>query len=99
MKTSKRRSARSPELEARACDRPLYCGMRSVADDLRAESRQRALQLSPYERVQLALTLGEADVELLSAARALSTDEAVDAIRLTRRYGRRPSISIGDQRP
>jgi hypothetical protein len=67
--------------------------MRSVADDLRAETRQRVAGLQATQRLELALALGDSDVELLSAARRFSRDEAVEAIRRTRRHGRRPSAS------
>lgn len=97
--------ARAPpgfwRLEAEEC-RALVrytAAVRSVADDLRAESRQRGARLSPSERFQLALTLGDADVELLSAARALSRDEAIEVIRRTRCHGRRRSVSSEGHRP
>ena len=88
-------------LEAEECQALVRytAAVRSVADDLRAESRQRGVRLSPSERFQLALTLGDADVEMLSAARALSRDEAIEAIRRTRWHGRRRSVSSEGQRP
>jgi len=65
--------------------------MRSVADDLRAESRRRAADLTPEARLEQALDLGDADVAALCEARQLSAHDARALIRQHRRVGRRPS--------
>ncbi len=52
--------------------------MRSVADELREETRRRTAALSPAARIRLALELGDDDVTSLSHAQG-------------RRLGRRPS--------
>jgi len=65
--------------------------MRSVADDLREETRRRMAALSPTARIRLALELGDADVTTISNARRLSHSEARAAIARSRRLGRRPS--------
>lgn len=62
--------------------------MRSVADDLRAEARQALAILSPAERLELALRLGDEDIQLLSAARGIPRDDAVAVARRTRQLGR-----------
>lgn len=46
--------------------------MRSVADQLRVEDRERMRALTPAERLKLSLRLGEADVVLYAPARGLS---------------------------
>ena len=73
--------------------------MHSVADELRAESREAMARRSPAERVRLALALGDSDVTLLCAARGISQDDAVQVIRRSRQHGRRRSISSQGARP
>ena len=65
--------------------------MRSVADDLREETRRRMAALSPATRIRLALELGDADVTTISNARRLSPSEARAVIARSRSLGRRPS--------
>ena len=65
--------------------------MKSVADRLRAEDRQRLLRLSPAERVALALALGERDLETYRRARGLSRRDAQRLLERQRQHGRRPS--------
>lgn len=71
----------------------VYTGrMRSVADDLRLETRGDVAWRTPAERVELAFRLGEDDVALLCAARGVSRDEAKHIIARSRAVGRRPSV-------
>lgn len=65
--------------------------MSSVADDLRADGRRRLLALTPGERRDLALRLGDADAALFSQARGLSDADARRVISRRRQHGRRPS--------
>ena len=67
--------------------------MRSVADDLRDELRQRVAAMTPEERMRLSFELGEADLTLLQAARGISRDEAKAIFKRTRQHGRRRSVS------
>ena len=50
--------------------------MRSVADNLRDDTRRRDLAKTPAERVDQALRLGDADCELAAASRGLPLTEA-----------------------
>lgn len=65
--------------------------MKSVADRLRAEDRQRLLRLSPAERVALALALGERDLEAFRRARGVSRGDARRLLERQRQEGRRRS--------
>jgi hypothetical protein len=65
--------------------------VRSVADDLRRELRERGLRLTPAERVALALRLGDEDANRLATARGMSIEEARLLIRRSRQAGRTPS--------
>ena len=67
--------------------------MRSVGDDLRAESLRRALALTPDERIALAFRLGDEDLALLCAARGLTPEEGKAFIRRVRQTGRRQSVA------
>ena len=64
---------------------------RSVADSLRAETRDRFAALPPAERVELALALGDDDVAMLMAAQGLNRSQAIDRIRRSRQEGRHAS--------
>ena len=62
--------------------------MRSVADDLRAETLRRLATLSASERLDLAFTLGDADVAALCATRGIGRAEAIATFRRSRQTGR-----------
>jgi hypothetical protein len=62
--------------------------MKSVADDLRAETRRADLQRTPAERIRLALALGDDDCALLAASQRLSLDAARRAFARSRQHGR-----------
>jgi hypothetical protein len=67
--------------------------MRSVADDLRRESRVRDSALSAEERIARALALGDDDAQRLASYRHISVADARRAIRATRQNGRRRSCA------
>ena len=64
--------------------------MRSVADELRVEDRERVLAMTPAERVALALALGDRDLEIFRAAQqpGLSREEAARILDRQRHAGR-----------
>ena len=71
---------------------PRYTGaMRSVADDLRAETARATAGLTPFERIALALRLGDEDVALYRDAHGVSEIEARAALAHSRGHGRRRS--------
>jgi hypothetical protein len=75
-------------------DAALHWGpMRSVADDLRAETMSAVARLSVEERIGLALRLGDDDVALYRAAHGVSETEARVALARMRLVGRRQSRS------
>jgi len=63
--------------------------MRSVARIHRAADARRLGALSPAERVELALRLGDEDVEIFRSARGLDREDALRLLRRTRQAGRR----------
>jgi hypothetical protein len=71
--------------------------MRSVADDLREAQVRDLQQLTPEQRVQLALQLGEEGLEFFMATNRLTREEAVKKIRLQRRAGRNPSRCMDEE--
>jgi hypothetical protein len=72
--------------------------MRSVADDLRREQRRELAQLTPAERVALALRLGQRAAHTFAATRGLSIAEAQRLLRSRRQRGRQPSRCMDDSR-
>ncbi|MEZ5316215.1 MAG: hypothetical protein R2752_02330 [Vicinamibacterales bacterium] len=70
--------------------------MRSMADDLRDDTRKRIAAMSPEARVELALALGDDDAAALAAARGIGVNEARTIIARSRRLGRRPSCADAD---
>ena len=72
-------------------------GMRSVADEVRAQQRQEVLAMSVEERVELARRLGEEGIALLMSAQGIDREEAIRRIRRTRHIGRRPSVANDDE--
>jgi hypothetical protein len=65
--------------------------MRSVADDLREEQIRDEQTMTPEERVELALRLGQRDLELYIATNQLDRATAIAALRRAGRAGRVPS--------
>ena len=74
-----------------------FC-MSSIADDLRAESRQLALALSMSQRIDRALALGDDDARLFAAARRLDLATARRELARTRHLGRQPSCAAAERR-
>jgi hypothetical protein len=67
--------------------------MRSVADSLREDTRRGTKAMPADARVQLALSLGDADVFALAAARGIGVDQARTVIARSRSLGRQPSCA------
>jgi multidrug resistance efflux pump len=65
--------------------------MRSVADDLRARTREADARLTPAERVERALRLGDDDLQAFAARHRVSLGEARRRLSRQRQLGRRPS--------
>lgn len=64
--------------------------MRSkVAADLRAEQVELVRDMTPAERVSLALQLGERDLSVYMTAQKVDRNTALRAIRRSRQTGRR----------
>jgi hypothetical protein len=79
---------------------PLYTlVMRSVADGLRADTREADSREEPFARLERALMLGDADVQAFATARGLSLDEARRTLALARTIGRVPSVANDIERP
>lgn len=60
-------------------------------DALRRDLYRETLALSPSERVELALKLGDDDAGAFAAAEQMPIDEAREALRRRRQVGRTPS--------
>ena len=65
--------------------------MRSVADDLRDEQMREMLKLTPAERMELALQLGQRAVEMYMAANHVDRPTAIAALRRAGNAGRVPT--------
>jgi hypothetical protein len=65
--------------------------MHSVADELRRDTAARVAQLSVQERIELALSLGDADLDLYIRASGKNHDEALRDLRAQRARQRTPS--------
>jgi hypothetical protein len=70
--------------------------MRSVAELLRNEDREAVLALGADERVRLAVTLGERDLETFRLAHdpPLEREDAIRRLERQRQSGRRPCRCI-----
>ena len=73
-------------------------GMKSVADDLSREEMERTLLLSPDERMQIALRLGDEAVAIYAAANGVSESDARRILRQNSQFGRRPSSLFREDR-
>jgi hypothetical protein len=62
--------------------------MKSVLDALRRDALQEALRLTPAERIERALALGDADAAVLAAYRGISEREARRTLEQARHRGR-----------
>ena len=66
--------------------------MRSrVAEDVRREQREEVMRMTPQERLELSVRLGEEGLADFMAANGLSREEAIARIRKQRQAGRRKS--------
>jgi len=72
--------------------------MRSVADDLKALTREHVARLEPFARVRLAFELGDADAASLARARGITAAEARRVFAAHRAIGRVPS-SVNRETP
>jgi hypothetical protein len=73
--------------------------MRSVADDLRRQTLAHVLTLSLPARIDLALALGDDDLELFVRSSGLDRDEARRRLMAQRQIGRAPSVAGTLPRP
>jgi len=63
--------------------------MRSVADDLRREQREKILAMTPAQRIALVESMVEDGIALYAAGQHLPREEAIRRIRASRQRGRR----------
>jgi hypothetical protein len=70
--------------------------MKSVADDLRSELREKMRELSVQERLDLALRLGEESLELFRQANGLDRQTAIRLLQRRRQAGRTPSKCMSE---
>jgi hypothetical protein len=66
---------------------------RSVADALRRRTLAEVLELTPAARIELALSLGDDDLDLFVRTNGLGRDEARLRLRAQRQVGRAPSVT------
>ncbi len=66
---------------------------RSVADALRRRTLAEVLELTPAARIELALALGDDDLDLFARTNGLGRDEARRRLRAQRQVGRAPSVT------
>jgi len=71
--------------------------MRSVADQLRQDTRERVGRLSVPERIELALSLGRDDLSLYMRATGKHRDDALRDLRAQRARGRTHSGAAAPQ--
>jgi hypothetical protein len=71
--------------------------MSALANFLRARERADVARLTPIERIHLALSLGDADVEIFCAAGGDSPERARRRIAASRHAGRRASLVTTEQ--
>lgn len=65
--------------------------MRSVADDLRREQREKILAMTPAQRIAMVEAAVEDGIALFAAGQHLTREEAVRRIRSSKQRGRRLS--------
>jgi hypothetical protein len=72
----------------------IIADMRSaVAEAVRSRRTEEEQRLSPVERLQLALRMGEASLALFMSANSLSREEALRELEANKQKGRRPSCN------
>lgn len=67
--------------------------MKSVADNLRAETHRAVRELPQAARIELALALGDDDLALFMRTSGLSREQALAVLQQQRLRGRRPSVA------
>jgi hypothetical protein len=67
--------------------------MRSVADQLRDETRRDVLRLEPLARIELALRLGDEDAKRLALSRGIPEADSRRELARQRQAGRQASPS------
>ena len=72
--------------------------MESVADTIRGERVADEAAMSPAERVEFALRLGDHDREIFRRAQGMSDEEALRELRRRRQLGRVP-CSFFEEKP
>lgn len=70
--------------------------MRSVADELRERDRAAIGRLSPQERIELALQLGDEDLAAFCQAQGVDRETGLRILQRRRQAGRTPSKCISD---
>ena len=63
--------------------------MRSVADDLKREQREKILAMTPAERLALVDSMTEEGIALFAAGQGVTREEAIRQIRASKQRGRR----------
>ncbi|HEX9160832.1 MAG TPA: hypothetical protein VF980_03920 [Thermoanaerobaculia bacterium] len=69
-----------------------------MADDLRREQLDRFARMTPAERVALSEKLGQDGLAAFMSANGLDRESALQAIRRSRRVGRRRSRCADEER-
>jgi hypothetical protein len=70
--------------------------MRSVADELRERDRAALRKMTPEERVELALKLGDEDLTAFCQAQGVDRKTGLRILQRRRQAGRIPSKCISD---
>ncbi len=73
--------------------------MKSVADELRLRTAEAVLRMPVAERIALALSLGDQDLELYMGANGLERTEALKRLRAQRARGRIVYSAAADPAP
>lgn len=77
----------------------ILAAMRStISEELRERQIREGLRLTPAERIQIALDMGEADLLLFMKANQLPRAEAIRRLRAGKHAGRRPSCASPEER-
>jgi hypothetical protein len=66
-----------------------------LANDLRRQRREQLAQMTPGQRVRLALLVGTRDLRIFASAQGMTLAEARDEIRRRGQRGRVPSAAAG----
>jgi len=72
--------------------------MSNVADEVRRRHQERIRRMSPAERVELALALGDEALESFRRRHGLFREEALSILRAQRQEGRTPCSFLGERK-